>query len=350
MPACLPQRLGGVAAGLRVDLVAARVRQRFGAQRGGVDPCHRMAVGDSLVGDVLVADHHRTGAVGRRTGLVEADGVPQHLRCHHLLQRDVGLMQVRQRVLGAVAPVLHRDHGTDVHRRARSADVGAHVRSEVAARACADRFGERHRNAQRPHGIRLGLLLPRHRQHAPVLSRLHQAGRHHTGRPADRTRGVHPDQRLAGRTHGVGHEQLRHHDALEEVGRLADHDRVDVIHGRPGVGQRLVDGLANQAVHRDVLALGDVLRLAGAEHRSELDRHDYFPSSTATRFCCNTGPPVACASTRPAEPIENMLCRKADALQPGGEHRVGRQRAARRVDLRRRRADRWPRSGSAADG
>ena len=32
--------------------------------------------------------------------------------------------------------------------------------------------------------------------------------------------------------------------------------------------------------------------------------------------------------------VENVLCRKADALQPRGEHRVGRQRAARRVDLR----------------
>src|SRR5580693_3305692 len=38
--------------------------------------------------------------------------------------------------------------------------------------------------------------------------------------------------------------------------------------------------------------------------------------------------------------VENMLCRKADALQPGAEHRVGRQCAARRVDLgRRRQAD-----------
>src|SRR5271156_4740334 len=35
--------------------------------------------------------------------------------------------------------------------------------------------------------------------------------------------------------------------------------------------------------------------------------------------------------------VENMLCRKADALQPCGEHRVGGQCAARRVDLRRRR-------------
>src|SRR6201992_1422271 len=35
--------------------------------------------------------------------------------------------------------------------------------------------------------------------------------------------------------------------------------------------------------------------------------------------------------------VENVLCRKADPLQPGREHRVGGKCAARRVDLRRRR-------------
>ena len=63
---------------------------------------HRMAFGDSLVGDVLGTDHHRTNAVEGWARLVETDGVPQHLRRHHLVQRDVGLMQMRQRVLGAV--------------------------------------------------------------------------------------------------------------------------------------------------------------------------------------------------------------------------------------------------------
>ena len=105
------------------------------------------------------------------------------------------------------------------------------------------------------------------------LPGLHQAGGHHTGGAADRARGVHPDQRLAGRADRVGHEQLGHHHALEEVGRLADDHGVDVVERRTGIGQRLVDGLAHQAVHRHVLPLGDVLRLPGAQHRSELPGH-----------------------------------------------------------------------------
>jgi len=40
---------------------------------------------------------------------------------------------------------------------------------------------------------------------------------------------------------------------------------VDVVERRARVGQRPVDGLAHQAVHRDVLALGDVLGLPGPE-------------------------------------------------------------------------------------
>src|SRR6202012_4445853 len=76
-----------------------------------------------------------------------------------------------------------------------------------------------------------------------------------------------------------------------------------------------------QAVHRDVLALGDVLRLAGAEHRSELARHFYFPSSTATRFCCNIGPPVACASTRPAEP--SKICCAAKPMRSNPAENIG---------------------------
>ncbi len=66
-------------------------------------------------------------------------------------------------------------------------------------------------------------------------------------------------------------------------------------------------------------------------------RHRYFPSRTATRFCCSAGPLVACASTRLRRAVEDVLGGEADALQAGREHRVGGQRATRRVDLRRRR-------------
>jgi hypothetical protein len=60
---------------------------------------------------------------------------------------------------------------------------------------------------------------------------------------------VHPDQRFSGRADGIGHEQLGHHDAFEKVRRFSDHDRVDIVERGLGVGQRTVDGLADQAVH-----------------------------------------------------------------------------------------------------
>src|SRR5207302_3777735 len=69
---------------------------------------------------------------------------------------------------------------------------------------------------------------------------------------------------------------------------------------------RPVDRLAQQAGHRDVLPLGAVVRLAGAEHGRALLAHQR-PSITQTRFCCNAGPPVACARTRPAVPSEICL-------------------------------------------
>ena len=74
----LPQRSGGVAAGLRVDLVAPRVRERFGAQRGRVDPCHRVTLGDARVGGGFVTDHQGGRAVRGRAGLVVSDRIPQH--------------------------------------------------------------------------------------------------------------------------------------------------------------------------------------------------------------------------------------------------------------------------------
>ena len=158
------------------------------------------------------------------------------------------------RVLRAVAPVLRRDDRADVVRRAGAADVGAHVRREVAAGARADRHVERDRDRQRPHRVGLRLLLPRDREHPLVHAGLHEARRHDAGGAADRAGGVHPQQRLADRAERVGQEQLGHHHALEEVRRLADHHGVDVVPADLRVGHRAVDRLAQQAGHRDVLA------------------------------------------------------------------------------------------------
>ena len=117
--------------------------------------------------------------------------------------------------------------------RAAAPDVGADVRGEVPARAREQRHAERRRDRQRPHGVGLGLLLERDRQHPAVHAGLDQAGRDDPGRPADRAGRVHPQQRLAGGAERVGQVQLGHHHALEQVGRLADHDRVDVRQRRP---------------------------------------------------------------------------------------------------------------------
>ena len=81
---------------------------------------------------------------------------------------------------------------------------------------------------------------------------------------------MYPDQRLAGGTDGICHEQLRHHDALEEVRSFTHDDRIDVVEGGSAVGQRSVDRLAHESVHRDVGPFSDVLGLPGAENRSQV--------------------------------------------------------------------------------
>ena len=52
----------------------------------------------------------------------------------------------------------------------------------------------------------------------------------------------------------VGEEQLGLHHALEEVGRLADHERVDVGPVRSASSSARLRGLAHEAGDRDVVA------------------------------------------------------------------------------------------------
>ena len=114
---------------------------------------------------------------------------------------------------------------------------------------------------------------------------------------------MHPQQRLAGGAERLGQEELGHHHALEQVGGLADDDRVDLVEGQAGVLERAVHRLAAQAGHRDVLALGAVVGLADADdgggllaHRASSRR--LSSSMVHTRFCWRAGPDVACASVR----------------------------------------------------
>ena len=93
------------------------------------------------------------------------------------------------------------------------------------------------------------------------------------GRAADRAGGVHPEQRLADGTERLGQVRLGHHHALEEVGRLADDDGVDVVHRQVGVRERAVGGLAQEARQGDVAAHRGVLGLADADDGHSIGTH-----------------------------------------------------------------------------
>ena len=120
--------------------------------------------------------------------------------------------------------------------------------------------------------------------------------RHHPGRAADAARGVDAEHRLADRAERIGEVELGHHHALEHVRRLADHHRVDVRPGHPGVVEGPFRRLPDETRDRDVLPLGGVLGLPDPDDRDPV--HAASPSRTATRFCCRHGPLVACATTR----------------------------------------------------
>ena len=98
---------------------------------------------------------------------------------------------------------------------------------------------------------------------------------------------------LPRRAERVGQVQLGLHDALEEVGRLAEHDGVDVGPVHLGVLERPGGRLANQPAEGHVPAPALVLGLADADDRTWLMSHHSFPSRTQTRFCCRHGPDVA---------------------------------------------------------
>ena len=131
---------------------------------------------------------------------------------------------MRVRVLQRVQAVLDRDLPADVLGRAAARDVRPDERGERAAGA------ERGAAAapERELRVALGLLLEGDREDTLVLARLHVRGRDDRGGTADGTRGVHPEHGLADRAERVGEVELGLHDPFEEVGSLADDDRVDV--------------------------------------------------------------------------------------------------------------------------
>ena len=180
---------------------------------------------------------------------------------------------MRLRVAQRGEPVLHRDEVADVARRARAVHVRADERREVAAGARDERRRERHRHRQAPRRVALRLLLVRDGEHPLVHAGRDELGRDDRRRAADRAGGVHADHRLADRAERVGEVELRHRDALEHVGRLADHDRVDVGPRHARVFERLERGLAHEAGHRHVLARGAVVRLPDPDDCNPIAGH-----------------------------------------------------------------------------
>ena len=185
--------------------------------------------------------------------------------------------------------------------RAGAADVGADVRGEVAAGARVHGHVERHRHRERPHRVGLRLLLVGHGEHLAVHAGLDQRGGHDRGGAADRAGGVHAQQRLARGAERLGEEELGHHHALEQVGGLADDDRVDLVEGQAGVLERPVHRLAAQAGHRDVLALRAVVGLADADDGGGLLAHRAPPG---------------------VEPVETPSCTRGSAAAPARRSRA----------------------------
>ena len=112
---------------------------------------------------------------------------------------------------------------------------------------------------------------------------------------ADRTGGVHPEHRLAHGAERVGEVQLGLHDALEQVGRLAEHDGVDVGHRHVGVVERPEHGFADEAAERDVTTPRLVVGLTDPDHGC--GDHER-PSTMQMRFCWRHGPLVEWARAR----------------------------------------------------
>ena len=177
--------------------------------------------------------------------------------------------------------------------RAGAADVGAHVRREVAARAGVHRHDERHRHRQRPHRVGLRLLLEGHRQHPLVHAGLHEA------RPPRWRSSRRPSRRCARaaaacRRRRAPRRGRARASSRPRTGRAPCRRRPRRCRRSPtsGVGERPVDRLAAQPGHRDVLALGPVVGLADPDHGGGLLAHQLavLRMHARRRFCCSAGP------------------------------------------------------------
>ena len=196
------------------------------------------------------------------------------------------------------------------------------MRGEVAARARADRLGERHRNATAP-----TWRSTRTASRRPPSAR---AGTCRTAPGWRATIAVEPPTEPAVCTRISGLPAAPSASARNSSGIITPSKKSGALptttasmssNVEPGVGERLVDGLAHQAGHRDVLALGDVLGLPDAEDRGQLPCHLVLPFQDRDQILLQAGPLVACASTRCAAP--SKMCRAATPMRSSPAANIG---------------------------
>ncbi len=279
-------------------MILARNHCAVGARRGAENPGRLVR---RARGVLFVGKHQGAGAIGGRTALEKMQGVPQHRRLLHHLDRDIRQMQMRIGILARVQAILHRHHAADVPGHIVAVDVLAHVRREKTARAGIHVRHERHPWRQCPGRIRFRLLFEAHRQHAPESTALHMTRGDDRGGTADAARGVHPQHRLAVATQRVRQIQFGHHHALEHVRRLAENQRIDIVPAAARVLECPLGRLPHQARDGHLLVLRFVLGLADPDYRYPISHAQ--ASSTATRFCCRHGPELAWATPRLALPL-----------------------------------------------
>ncbi len=151
--------------------------------------------------------------------------------------------------------------------------------------------------------------------------------------PPTRARGVHAQHRLARAAERVGEEQLGLHDAFERVGCLADDDRVDV--GPRASRRRRARASRLRATDPGIETSARFFLwcVCPTPTTAQCSAMTTSPSMRHTRLCCRTWPPVACASPRFASTVDDPLRDFDDAHESGRHHRVGGERAARRVHV-----------------
>ncbi len=208
------------------------------------------------------------------------------------------------------------------------------MRREVAARARVHRHDERHRHRQRPHRVGLRLLLEGDRQHPLVHARPGPARRRRSRSTRRPSRPCAPGAAACPRRRARRRGRARA-SSRPRTGRGPCRRRRRRCRRRSSSAS----ASARSTASRSRPAIETSSRLARwwvwptpMTAAGTLDIRLPLLSSVSTRFCCSAGPEVAWARALLGLAGPDPPGGLADAVQAGGEHRVGGQRAARRVD------------------